>query len=100
MTFDNFDPLFIPVNKHGRNSADTMKKIDEAYSGDGVVLIFPAGLVSRKSDEGVRDLTWRKSFVNKAKKNKKNIILCFIEGKNSKFFYNLASWRKKTGDKS
>ncbi|MBY5949838.1 1-acyl-sn-glycerol-3-phosphate acyltransferase [Algoriphagus marincola] len=100
MTFDNFDPLFIPVNKHGRNSADTMKKIDEAYSGDGVVLIFPAGLVSRKSEEGVRDLTWRKSFVNKAKKNKKNIILCFIEGKNSKFFYNLASWRKKLGIKA
>jgi putative hemolysin len=100
MTFDNFNPLFIPINKHGRNSSDVIKKIDEAYSGDGVVLIFPAGLVSRKLENGIEDLTWRKSFVNKAKKNKKDIILCFIEGNNSKFFYNLASWRKKLGIKA
>ncbi|NVJ87281.1 MAG: 1-acyl-sn-glycerol-3-phosphate acyltransferase [Algoriphagus sp.] len=100
MTFDNFDPLFVPVNKHGRNSMETIQKIEEAYSGDYVVIIFPAGLVSRKSNLGIRDLTWRKSFITKAKKYKKDIILCFIGGRNSNFFYNLANWRKKLGIKA
>lgn len=97
MTFDNFEPLFVPVNKHGRNSQDSLAKIEEAYANDFAVLVFPAGLVSRKSGKGIRDLQWKKSFITKAKKYKKDILLCFIEGKNSKFFYNLADWRKKLG---
>lgn len=97
MTFDNFEPLFVPVNKHGKNSQESLARIEEAYAEDFAVLVFPAGLVSRKSGKGIKDLQWKKSFITKAKKYKKDILLCFIEGKNSKFFYNLADWRKKLG---
>ncbi|WP_057938156.1 1-acyl-sn-glycerol-3-phosphate acyltransferase [Algoriphagus resistens] len=97
MQFKNFSPLFIPINKHGKNSLGTWAAIDEAYAGSYAVMIFPAGLVSRKSEDGIRDLPWKKSFVTKAKKFKKDILPCFIGGKNSKFFYNLAHWRKKIG---
>lgn len=97
MSFENFQPLFVPVNKLGKNSQKNLDNIDQVYSKDYAVLVFPAGLVSRKSEEGIRDLLWKKSFVTKSKKYKKNIIPCFIEGKNSKFFYNLANWRKKIG---
>jgi putative hemolysin len=100
MTFDNFEPLFVPVNKHGRNSLDSLAKIEEVYSEDYAVLVFPAGLVSRKSGKGIKDLQWKKSFITKAKKYKKDVLLCFIEGKNSNFFYNLANWRKKLGVKA
>ena len=100
MALKNFDPLFIPINKHGKNSVDTLAAIEEAYSGGYAVLIFPAGLVSRKDETGIRDLQWKKSFVSKAKKYKKDVLPCFIRGNNSKFFYNLAYWRKKIGIKA
>ncbi|SIN78954.1 1-acyl-sn-glycerol-3-phosphate acyltransferase [Algoriphagus halophilus] len=97
MSFENFQPMFVPVNKLGKNSQKILDNIDQVYAEEYAVMVFPAGLVSRKSEEGIRDLIWKKSFVTKSKKYKKNIIPCFIEGKNSKFFYNLANWRKKIG---
>ncbi|GMQ27697.1 1-acyl-sn-glycerol-3-phosphate acyltransferase [Algoriphagus confluentis] len=100
MTFDNFQPIFVPVNKHGKNSKEANLKIEEAYSQGYAVLIFPAGLVSRKQEGKIRDLQWKKSFVTKARKYSLDILPCFIRGKNSEFFYNLASWRKKLGIKA
>ncbi|WP_339705950.1 1-acyl-sn-glycerol-3-phosphate acyltransferase [Algoriphagus aquimarinus] len=100
MAFKNFHPLFIPINKHGKNSVDTLAAIESAYSESYAVLIFPAGLVSRKDESGIRDLQWKKSFVSKAKKYKKDILPCFVGGKNSNFFYNLAYWRKRIGIKA
>ncbi|WP_339865741.1 1-acyl-sn-glycerol-3-phosphate acyltransferase [uncultured Algoriphagus sp.] len=100
MALKNFHPLFVPINKHGKNSVDTLAAIEGAYSESYAVLIFPAGLVSRKNESGIRDLQWKKSFVTKAKKYKKDILPCFIGGENSKFFYNLAYWRKKIGIKA
>jgi putative hemolysin len=96
----NFEPMFIPVNKHGANSREVTKLIEETYAGDHALLVFPAGLVSRKQPGGIKDLEWKKSFISKAKKYKKDIIPVFIEGRNSDFFYNFANFRKKIGIKS
>ncbi|MEP0713656.1 1-acyl-sn-glycerol-3-phosphate acyltransferase [Algoriphagus sp.] len=100
MALKNFDPLFVPINKHGKNSIDTLTAIESAYSESYAVIVFPAGLVSRKDEIGIKDLEWKKSFISKAKKYKKDILPCFIGGKNSNFFYNLAYWRKKIGIKA
>lgn len=97
MSFENFQPIFVPVNKLGKNSQKNLDNIDQVYAAEYAVMVFPAGLVSRKFPEGIRDLQWKKSFIAKSKKYQKDIIPCFIEGKNSKFFYNLAHWRKKIG---
>lgn len=96
----NFEPIFIPVNKHGSNSRDVSRLIEETYAGNHAVLVFPAGLVSRKQAHGIEDLDWHKSFVSKAKRYKKNIVPVYIEGKNSNFFYNLARFRKQIGIKA
>lgn len=93
----NFEPIFIPVNKHGSNSRDVSRLIEETYAGDHAVLVFPAGLVSRKQAHGIEDLEWKKSFISKAKRYKKDIVPVFIQGKNSNFFYNLARLRKQLG---
>jgi putative hemolysin len=69
------------------------------YSRGYVVLIFPAGLVSRKQEEGIKDLLWKKSFVAKAKQYQLPVIPTHISGRNSSFFYNLANLRKKIGVK-
>lgn len=101
MAIKNFGELFIPVNKHGRNSGDYIETIDKVYASSNCLLIFPAGLVSRRQKGGViEDLVWRKSFISKAVQNKKDIVPVYIEGRNSNFFYNLAYWRKKIGIKA
>lgn len=97
----NFAPLFIPVNKHGRNTSEYFQKFEEVYASDKCLIIFPAGLVSRRQKPGViEDLVWKKSFITKAIQHKKNIVPVFIDGRNSNFFYNLAYWRKKIGIKA
>lgn len=100
MTFDNFEPIFVPVNKHGANSKNANQRIEEAYANGHAVLIFPAGLVSRKQGGEIKDLVWKKSFIAKAKKYQLDVVPCHIGGKNSEFFYNLAYWRKKIGIKA
>jgi putative hemolysin len=97
----NFDDHFIGVNKHGKNTAQTLDLIDSYYNSDQLLLIFPAGLVSRKQDHGIiKDLEWKKSFINKAKKFNKEIYPVHISGHNSNFFYNLARLRQKVGIKA
>ncbi len=97
----NFAPFFVPVNKHGKNSSDYTKKFEEVYASDNCIMIFPAGLVSRRQKGRViEDLEWKKSFIAKAVQNKKNIVPVFIDGRNSDFFYNFAYWRKKIGIKA
>jgi len=100
MTFDNFEPIFVPVNKHGRNSKEANLKIEEVYANGHAILIFPAGLVSRKQKGQIKDLEWKKSFISKAKKYQLQVIPCHIGGKNSEFFYNLSNLRKKIGIKA
>jgi 1-acyl-sn-glycerol-3-phosphate acyltransferase len=99
MHLKNFGSYFIPVNKLGKNPAEYLQKIEEIYASDDCILIFPAGLCSRKQEEGIMDLEWKKSFISKAVKHKKDIVPCFIEGRNSSFFYNLAKIRAKLGIK-
>lgn len=100
MNIKNLEDVFVGVNKHGKNTAQVLDQIDTYYAGEGVVIIFPAGLVSRKQNGVIRDLQWKKSFVTKAKKYQRNIIPVHITGKNSNFFYNLSMIRGKLGIKA
>ncbi|MGQ0827270.1 MAG: 1-acyl-sn-glycerol-3-phosphate acyltransferase [Bacteroidota bacterium] len=101
MAFENLRSILVPVNKHGRNTSSYMERIDKVYSSDECLLIFPAGMVSRRQPgKGIQDLVWKKSFISKAIQYQKNIVPVYIGGKNSNFFYNLAYWRKVIGIKS
>lgn len=86
--------LFAPVNKHGRQTAEYVRQIDELYASDKQVLYFPAGLCSRKVKGKIIDLEWKKNFVAKAIKYKRDVVPLFFDGRNSNFFYNLANIRK------
>jgi 1-acyl-sn-glycerol-3-phosphate acyltransferase len=101
MAMKNFAPIFVPVNKHGKNTVDYYKKFEDVYASDECLLIFPAGLVSRKHDrKTIMDLQWKKSFISKSIQYQRDIVPVYIEGKNSKKFYNIAYWRKKLGLKA
>ena len=97
LNIGNLEPLFIPVNKVGNQAKSGIMAIDKAYASNNALLIFPAGLVSRKIDGKIQDLEWKKSFISKAKKYKRDVVPVFIEGENSNFFYNLARLRQKLG---
>jgi len=96
----NFKRLFVGVNKVGKTASESLKIIDSTYASDQAVLVFPAGLVSRKQNGIIKDLEWKKSFVSQAIKHKRIVVPVFIDGKNSKFFYNFALWRKRLGIKA
>lgn len=100
MKFKNLEDIFIGVNKHGKNTSEILDIIDSYYAADSAMLIFPAGLVSRKQNGLIRDLVWKKSFVVKSKKYERDIIPVHIGGRNSNFFYNLARLRGKLGIKA
>jgi putative hemolysin len=87
--------LFAPVVKHGRNNKEAVSLLDALYASDKLVLVFPAGLVSRRRHGLIADLDWKKSFITKAIQHKRDIVPVHIEGRNSDFFYNLANWRKR-----
>lgn len=98
LSLGTMDALFVPVNKHG--SQHGKARIEAAYASEHAVLVFPAGLVSRKNDGVVRDLEWKKSFIVKAQQHGKAVVPCFIDGKNSNWFYNLSLWRRRLGIKA
>ena len=100
LNINNLEPVFIPVNKHGRQSVEYAKKIEDAYASDIQILYFPAGLCSRKIKAQIIDLPWHKSFIVKAIKYKRDVVPAYFEGRNTNFFYNLANLRKMLGIKA
>lgn len=100
MHLENLQPIFVGVDKHGTNVAASLRKVDETFKGDDVLCIFPAGLVSRKSNGEVKDLKWKKTFVTRSIKYNKTIVPVYIEGALTNFFYRLHSIRKSIGIKA
>ena len=100
LNLKNFEPVFVPVNKHGRQSTEYARKIDETYSSAAQVLYFPAGLCSRKINGKIVDLKWNKNFIQKAVQYQRDVVPVYFEGRNSNFFYNLANLRKRLGIKA
>ncbi len=98
----NLKPLscfFIPINKHGIQSHETAKQIEETYASSVPILNFPAGLCSRKINGKIEDLEWKKSIIVKSVLHKRHIVPVYFQGKNSSFFYNLARFRQLLGIK-
>ncbi len=100
MNIKNLAPLFVGVNKHGRATKAVYEEMDKVFSSDVQVLIFPAGLASRRNKGLIRDLEWKKTFISKAVQYKRDVIPVHISGRLSNFFYNLANIRKKLGIKA
>jgi len=99
MNLTNLKDHFVPINKHGAQGREAARLLEAAYASDSQILMFPAGLVSRKTDGKITDLEWKRNFVKKAIQHKRDIVPVYISGQNSNFFYNLANIRKKLGIK-
>ncbi len=92
-------PIFMPVNKHGRQSHDSVEEFDRAFRGDCPIVTFPAGLCSRRSGGRVRDTAWNTGFVKRAVVAQRDVVPVYVEGRLSERFYRLAWLRKSLGIK-
>lgn len=100
MNLEPLNNIFTPINKHGRQSSQYAKMLNELYTSNTPILYFPAGLCSRKIDGVVKDTEWKRNFVQKAKEYGRDIVPMFVENINSKAFYNTSSIRKFFGVKA
>lgn len=91
------EELFVPVNKHGAQSRENVQILKDRFRDGYGILIFPAGLVSRRSAGIIRDLPWKKTAVSLARREKVPLVPVHISGQLSERFYRVASWRKILG---
>lgn len=85
---------FVPINKVGSQGRESIQIIEDFYKSDDQILIFPAGLCSRKINGKIVDLQWQKHFIQKAVQHKIPIVPIYFDGRNSNRFYNIAKLRK------
>ncbi len=80
--------VMLPVTiMGGRSGTRQLKAIFEHLQGEGAVIIFPAGEVSRLNPEGVRDGRWHSGFLRLAGQTRSPIVPIHIDGRNSALFY-------------
>ena len=91
--------IFVPVNVLGGQGRDTTDHVNQAYMSENQLVVFPAGACSRRVKGKIQDLEWKKNFLTKAIEFQRDIIPVYFEGKNSRFFYALANFRKFIGIK-
>ena len=96
----NLQSIFFPVNKFGINSREAIKKYNEIYRSEYQIIMFPAGLVSRKIRSVVKDVFWEKSFFKNAIEHNREVVPVYVKARNSGFFYFVANVRKLLGLKA
>ena len=95
----NLHPVIVGVDVFSKNNKEKIKHVNEAYMSDAQIMIFPAGMVSRKIKGKVQDIDWQKSFISKSIQTKRPIIPVYISCQNSNKFYRIAKIRKLLGIK-
>jgi len=91
MSLPGLAPLCIPINKTGRQSRDFPAMVKAGFASDYHMLMFPAGICSRKIKGEIRDLDWAKTFITKSVETGRDVVPIHFSGRNSERFYRLAN---------
>ncbi|HEY9544017.1 glycerol acyltransferase [Prevotella sp.] len=83
-------PVSIGINKTGKQSRDFPRMVEAGFKGDNHLLMFPAGLNSRKINGKIHDLPWKKTFVVKSVEARRDVVPIYFSGRNSNRFYRIA----------
>lgn len=97
MYLTNISSFWVPINKTGNQARNFPQQVNAAFNSDNHIVMFPAGLCSRKRKGVIRDLEWKKTFITKSVQTQRDIVPIHFEGENSKFFYRLANINKMLG---
>jgi putative hemolysin len=90
----NLRTVILGVNVFGVNTKETVTKFNQLFESDSQIMIFPAGIVSRRNRGIISDLQWQKTFITKAVQYKRDVIPVHISGRNSNLFYFVSNLRK------
>lgn len=85
-------PVSIGINKTGRQSRDFPRMVEAGFNSDNHLLMFPAGLNSRKINGEIHDLPWKKTFITKSVETHRDVVPIHFSGRNSKRFYRIAKF--------
>lgn len=99
MNLQGLAPLCIPINKTGKQAKDFPRMVEAGFASDDQLIMFPAGLCSRRQNGVIRDLDWKKTFIVKSVQTHRDVVPIHFGGRNSNFFYNLANICKFLGIK-
>jgi putative hemolysin len=99
MNLPGLAPLCIPINKTGSQSRSFPAMVEAGFRSDNHMLMFPAGLCSRRINGEIRDLPWKKTFITKSVETHRDVVPIHFGGHNSDFFYTLANVCKALGIK-
>lgn len=91
MNLPGLAPLCIPINKTGRQSRDFPAMVKAGFDSAHHMLMFPAGICSRRIDGRIQDVAWTKTFISKSVETQRDVVPIHFSGQNSDFFYRLAS---------
>ena len=83
-------PVSIGINKTGKQSRDFPRMVEAGFQSDNHMLMFPAGLNSRKIHGKIHDLEWKKTFITKSVEYHRDVVPIFFGGRNSNRFYRIA----------
>lgn len=97
MNLHGMAPFFVPINKTGKQSRDFPRMVEASFQSDNQLVMFPAGLCSRRHRGLIRDLPWKKTFITKSVETHRDVVPIHFNGRNSNFFYNLANLCKLLG---
>ncbi len=97
MNLPGLAPLCIPINKTGNQSRNFPAMVKAGFASDNHMLMFPAGLCSRKINGVIHDLEWKKTFITKSVETQRDVVPIHFSGRNSDRFYRIANMCKRLG---
>ena len=92
MNLPGLAPLCIPINKTGHQARNFPAMVKAGFESQNHMLMYPAGLCSRKRKGVIRDIPWSKTFIVKSVEYQRDVVPIHFSGENSKFFYRLANF--------
>ena len=91
MNLPGLAPLCIPINKTGSQSRNFPALVNAGFNSNYHMLMFPAGLCSRKTNGVIHDLPWKKTFITKSVETRRDVVPIHFGGRNSERFYRIAN---------
>ena len=97
MNLHGLAPFFVPINKTGTQSRNFPQLVEAVFNSPNHIIMFPAGLCSRRINGQIHDLPWQKTFITKSVETQRDIVPIRFDGRNSDFFYRIANVGKRLG---
>lgn len=83
-------PVSIGINKTGKQGRNFPAMVEEGFKSNNHIIMFPAGLCSRKINGQIRDIPWKKTFISKSVEHHRDVVPIHFDGRNSDKFYLIA----------